>query len=604
MSLLAHVLLIAALGLSQEDSAKLAQYDTAWSRPTPAMRMQVRREFSGRGAEIAEYFLAHSSPPPHNGAYFFALRELAEPDAALVLIRALSNWPPAGQDMPRFWGEIEAAASAALIGSSVQQDARIVPALLLTIERASSHPVQGPQIASAGVRLLGQVHTSAAVGALQKLLSNPQPELRAAAAQALATADVSAPGFSFIPRSVVESLSQTLVSDPNWRARRDAAISLGRLHNKAAEGRLLASLRTEQQPEVVDAILGALRVSGVVLQDPRLCFTAMQRAHEASVAEPAFACWRRAATPSTLLDTALRGPAIPRVLATMFLIREAQPPPRSVDRYRKAFPPSPAAARPGDQQAMVSAPVMRFGGSAQDPPHFTPELRNALLRSMVEALSQNESLGDSTTGATQQALWEISGHDMASAIASADQISGMAARFQMSEALSRFDAGAYFRYRRRRQALLAAGIAALMLVMALASGVRRSALICAVAAAGWACASLYADSVRELPPPPLQLLSVSAIGFLCGGAVAAAFARFRSPGTGYLKGVLYSVGAAGSAGLVAAIVCGSTRNSRLFPVGTEGWELIFDPAGAFIVATAVALLLAALDVSFPRREPT
>jgi hypothetical protein len=38
-----------------------------------------------------------------------------------------------------------------------------------------------------------------------------------------------------------------------------------------------------------------------------------------------------------------------------------------------------------------------------------------------------------------------------------------------------------------------------------------------------------------------------------------------------------------------------TRSTRLFPVGSEGWELIFDPVESLVLAVFAAAVLAVMD---------
>jgi hypothetical protein len=47
--------------------------------------------------------------------------------------------------------------------------------------------------------------------------------------------------------------------------------------------------------------------------------------------------------------------------------------------------------------------------------------------------------------------------------------------------------------------------------------------------------------------------------------------------------------------------CGFTRASGVFPVGSEGWELIFDPLGSALEAAAAAVGLGILDALLFRR---
>jgi len=42
-------------------------------------------------------------------------------------------------------------------------------------------------------------------------------------------------------------------------------------------------------------------------------------------------------------------------------------------------------------------------------------------------------------------------------------------------------------------------------------------------------------------------------------------------------------------------VCGLTRSNGFFPIGSEGWELIFDPLSSALFALVVAAALVLAD---------
>jgi hypothetical protein len=53
--------------------------------------------------------------------------------------------------------------------------------------------------------------------------------------------------------------------------------------------------------------------------------------------------------------------------------------------------------------------------------------------------------------------------------------------------------------------------------------------------------------------------------------------------------------------VLAFLVCGLTRSTGLFPIGSEGWELIFDPLSSALFAVVVAAALFLVDGVFFRR---
>lgn len=105
--------------------------------------------------------------------------------------------------------------------------------------------------------------------------------------------------------------------------------------------------------------------------------------------------------------------------------------------------------------------------------------------------------------------------------------------------------------------------------------------------------------VRELPPPPLYFLTVSFIAFASGGAVSAALLLLPQVMGSWrrLRELGRAAAAVFGAMFVAFGVCAWTRSQELFPIGGEGWELLFDPLGSAVLAGGAAFLLSVLDVA-------
>jgi hypothetical protein len=226
-----------------------------------------------------------------------------------------------------------------------------------------------------------------------------------------------------------------------------------------------------------------------------------------------------------------------------------------------------------------------------------PARRSRLLDASVWVLSQGASISSSTRERAEQALWNLSERNMRRALAYGDRVTPNDARFRTSAALSRADAGAYDATRRWPQAAIAASIAiGFGLLGMIRPQLFRPAALMAVSLAGWAVWILQASGVRDLPPPPVWILSVAAIAFVSAGAAASTIALItRGPAAGLGPIAVRAVLTMIVSGVVAGVVCGATRIARLFPSGTEGWELIFDPLAASIFATGIAAMLVTID---------
>lgn len=566
----AIVLVVAQAATLSLDLEQLEKYSGGWAdaEASPLLEAQARQDFGGRGVEIANHFLIHTGPRPRNDAFFFVLRAVGDSDTALTLIGALPS-PPTHQSgiLDRHFGEIAVAIEAVLTNDAVRQDPRIVAALAQSISAARRKPYgSGRHEALEGVRLLGMCRGAEAAQALTRLATDPDPDIRTAAAGALGQfAPATGAGDAVSP---VQDLLRLLAADANPTVRRQAADSLGLAEGAAVDAGLRSALDDERDPRVIDGIVQALRRRGAPVEDARQCRDVIGRTWEALVAQQMLDCWlRQGISHDALVQAALEGPATQR----------------AVTLFRLTTPDSRETVR--SLVAESSAP----------PRLFQPPLRDRLLESAVWVLSQGDAISASARDTAEQALWSLSGRTMELAIAYADRVTPNTARFRVSAALSRADARAYDSTRRRRQALIGLAIAlAFGLLGVWRSRLRRPALLLALSAAGWTAWTTQASGVRELPPPPLQLLSVAALAWFSAGMVTGAATVIpRRAGTVWtiIRILLTLIAAAGVAGLI----CFVTRSTRLFPTDLGGWELIFDPLGAAVFAAAAAAIVMTID---------
>jgi hypothetical protein len=559
------------------DVQLLEKYSNAWTDSAAGSQLeeQARADFGGRGVEIANHFLIHTGPRPRNDAFLFVLRAVGDPDTALALIRALPS-PPTRESgiLDRHFGEISAAIEAVLTKDATRRDPRIVAALEQAISMARSKPSGiGRHEALEGVRLIGMCRSAEAARGLSRFTADPDPEIRTAAASALGQLEPATAAAAADPASPAQDLLRLLVSDSSPTARRQAADSLGSVEGVAIDTGLRAALDDERDPRVVDGIVQALRRRGTPVEDPRQCRDLIGRTWEAAVAQQMLDCWRRQGpSREELVQAALDGSAAQRAAALTTLTMP---------------------------DALASARSLVVDRSAQTV-LFEPPLRDRLLEAAVWVLSQGEAISASTRDTAEQALWNLSGRRMDRATVYADRVTPNAARFRASAALARADAGAYDATRRPPQAVIALTIAlAIGLFSVRRSPMRRPALLMTMSAAGWALWTFQASGVRDLPPPPLQLLSVAALALFSAGIATGAAAliprRARTVSSTMIRVVLTLITAAWMAGTI----CFGTRSARLFPSDLEGWELIFDPLGAAILAAGAAAILMVIDRVLP-----
>jgi len=565
--------IIVLVGLAPADVERLKQYNAAEAEGRPAALVEkARAEFAGRGPDIATHFLKHTDPQPRNDAYYFVLRVVGDADTALVLIRALPNPPPHESGMlDRDFGEIEVALGAVLENYAACRDPRVVPALEDAVASARAWRYGARMhVAIATVHLLGHCHNGNAIRALQKYAADSDAAIRTAAAEALGHLGTPHEPGPAVQGAPVPTLLQILRSDPSTTARIQAAESLGRLDAPETVPGLRSALDSESDAQVVDAIILALKQRGAPIRDPQECGQLVHRTWDANVAKPLFDCWRASASYQQVLHAALAGPPVERAVALDSLAPAEHLAPIARQIFRV---PEPPAAR------------------------LDPALQHRLLNSAVDVLSQEKQISYTTRYMTQGALWRISGKNMALALRYTDRITPALASFYASYTLANVDATAYDAYRRPRQFGSALLVGLVFALFVFYSPVRRAAILLAASTVAWGLWSLQASGVRELPPPPLRLLGAAAIGFLCAGAVAAAVTSvfWRRASAGRALAVLRGASAVVAAGVVAFVVCGMTRSTRLFPVGSEGWELIFDPVESLVLAVFAAAVLAVMD---------
>lgn len=630
-----------AATLSPADVGRLAGYERSdglrgvpdWARPKRQEEVQraydeARKDFAGRGPEIAEYFLRHTDVTPRNEAYFFVLEAVADVNSAITLIRALAD-PPKVESGPvikvgsRSWfrerdpGEVLVAIEGVLVNERVSSDPRVVSALVESVTALRAKPSGiGLGTAGAAVSLLGKCRGPEATQALQQFAEDAEPSIRALAAQALGEMAASREPGEELKASTVATLGRTLRSDPDHRARLEAATSLGKLGSPEGIQPLHHALTQEKNPLVVDAIVLALQQLRAPVTEPGICRDLVGRCWEVQAAAPLFACWRALVTREAILAAATTGPPMLRAFALHSLV-EAALVRRTRESRRLVRPPLPPPPPPPGRR---DTPVGRSIANLPIPvePELPPPIvafddatRDRLLVSAVEVLSKEvsafpdkqEAVSYSTAQMTRDAFWEISGRYMPLALWYADRVRPVfsryasSGRYAASYDLWRRDQAGYLAQRRPRQALAAILLALPFSLLVIPTRTRRAGVLLIVPIIAWGGWSLFMKQIREVPPPPLFFLTVSFIAFLTAGVVTAAgvFLPWKSIAWRPLRGVsrvgLSVVGAGG----LAFLACGWTRWNSLFPIGGEGWELIFDPLGSAILAAGVAAILSLLD---------
>jgi HEAT repeat protein len=544
--------------------APLAQLPADRQRGIADAVDRARRDFAGRGRAVAAHFLRHTDYRIRNEAYWFVLGALGDADAAVDLVRALSGPPPVASGvMPRYEGEIGIALENLLASPTVAESPAVTAALVSVID-ASTSRTGPPDLA---IALLGRCRTPEARAALTRFASARSPQVRALAAQALGSAPVAIAGAA--APDTAEALVRMLERDANPEARAQAAASLGRHGGDAARRALTGAADREATPPVVDAIVLALDEMGAPLSDPATCRHVVEHAFEPQTARACFERWRASVTIDAVRQAALEGGPVLRILAIEALIGPSS-------KGRLLVP----GATPPDVDAALQ-------------PQLLESIRDLLSTTTASAI---------VPWMAQQALWQASGHDTATALAYADGATTLPARYAASVELHRRDPTAYAAVRRPGQLVAASSVALTGVLLALVPGLRRAGLLVVMTGLAWALWTWRTTAVRELPPPPLAWLTVPAIALLSAGASLVLVSWIGSVRrvSGARRAILLTAGVV-LATLLAFVVTGWSRLSRTFPVVGEGLESIVEPIAAAVLACVWAGVLVAADLALGRR---
>jgi len=359
---------------------------------------------------------------------------------------------------------------------------------------------------------------------------------------------------------------EILKSDPDRQARIAAADALGRrAPASTAVETLLGALEKERDPRVVDAIVSALDRLRAPISEPQKCLDVAGRAWDAATAKPLFECWRASAGAADVLNAALSGPATLRALALRSVTEEL-----------------------GAGRRTADAPT-----------------RDRLTDSAIEVMERGKELAASTAGLLHASLWDLTGHDFASALRTVDRMTSEEARLAASEYLSRQNLDAYLAARRPRQTwigLLVAGCCALLMIP---GKVRRLGAWLAGSCLVWVAWTWIAKDVRQLPPPSLSLLTTSFLAFLSAGLMIAlvGWLPWEKIASRFIRAFGRAGLAAALAGMLAAIATLWTRSSGWFPVLQEGWDLVVEPLGSLNLGILAGLVFALVDGFLFHRQP-
>lgn len=368
-----------------------------------------------------------------------------------------------------------------------------------------------------------------------------------------------------------QDLEQALTSDQSPEERAQAAEALAEDSSAETVATLRSALKTETNPRVVDAIVKSLTRLEALPEDPDQCLQMANLGWDVSVVKAPFRCWRKTAGKKQLIEEATTsGNMAVRTLALTALTGK--------DRPRTPF-----------------------GPARRKIPEFEKSLRDKLLSSATEILEHDISvtpdqslISTETAWLAKEALWDISGHQMAVALEYADRIGPLhygyysTGRYGVSYHLSNKDENAYSAVRRPQQWLAAGLLAILFALLLTVRELRPLCLSMLGASAFWVVWVLFETGLNVLPPPPLWYLTVSALAFLVSGLVSGIFG---SMDTGKWSMLFMSPLVAG---IAASVICYYTRAWELYPVDSGSWATLFDPIGCALMAIPTAFILSLL----------
>jgi hypothetical protein len=302
--------------------------------------------------------------------------------------------------------------------------------------------------------------------------------------------------------------------------------------------------------------------------DPKACLALANRCWDPAVAEPLFDCWLATASREDLIRQAASASWTVRGLALRAL---TQAPTSLINTLRTS---------PG------SAPLIEWS--------VARILENSLAEILALDVSESpapNTISRETARQARDALWDLSDRNMTVALEAADRIKPIsgrhisAGRFGVSYDLASKDPRAYAARRRAWQLLACAMLAIFFAALRVVNALRRVATALLVAVFLWAQWFSFQTDVRELPPPPLMFLTGSFLAFVSAGLASGLTVRLRIPG--WQKVAAAPLAAAAS----AFLLCAATRAAGLFPSGSEGGQLFFEPIGSAVLAAAAALAI-------------
>jgi len=298
--------------------------------------------------------------------------------------------------------------------------------------------------------------------------------------------------------------------------------------------------------------------------DVDACRAAVERARDPEEAKSCFERWRAGMGRAELTRMALQGSPIARLLAIDALLFDRSP------RQSLTLDSRPLALEPSGREQLLASILHVLS--------LPPGTLSVMARYMAHEL-----------------LWALAGGDMRTAIAYADRLPSLRARFQTSAALKLRDARAYGAVRAPRQAAIAWLVAAVAaLAGALMRRGRRPLLAVALSGAAWAGLTQTSHDIWALPPPPLAFVTLWFVPLFAAVLLYAAMIAVAPASPAAVRFVLLP--------LASAVVAGAIEWKVMQRLGTtgEGLDLIFGPLAATICAGTWALVLAATDAATRR----